>query len=540
MMFLDETQEVTRKMKGVTTFDFADTTKDGRPTRLPVSVAPPEKKFTGDIDILPAELESQAMGVFFTHFTQQSTYYQNNQSLFNNLSKDSEDASSQALYNAMIALGLVTLYHYPPNPLQAPLAEHAEAKYLSAVRALNQAISDPVEVKADGTLLAVMILVMYETFAVPSSHSPELGKPNVTTLGAWSNHVDGAAALLEMRGANQFATRDGLRLFVQAGIPLCVNCMQKGLPLPDVMTELTLAARDAGHPSDADPMQNALWRAFEFTVKFTSFWGQVRNQQTADLCDLVSICTTLDEEGVKAAHAILGSAPRRVIQRSDLNMFPQLLSDDSIMPLGYCHEYALFNMAELSNGMRAMRLQINQLLRSLLLIGMTRRPPLFSTAEHTALLQHATDTMRAMSDGIVASVPQYLGYLSGSRQSSPVDGSSTIGKPNFLWSHFPRPSSALMGSLPLVRSASGCHLPWALSASANCDTATEDHRQWVVQRLAQIAAECNVQQASFLLERVKTKSWPEGWWRAVCPAHGRGWQPERRESEDGPGYVGYG
>ncbi|KPI42122.1 uncharacterized protein AB675_5630 [Cyphellophora attinorum] len=414
MMFLDETQESSSTSNS--------TPRHAGSAPLPISLGPEQKTFSGDVDVLPTQLETQAMEFFFTHFTpqehRQNTFFESAQHPLSNLSASAPDASSLALYNSVLALGLISLYHFPPEPLSAPLPEHASAKYLAAVRALNRAICDPYEVKKDATVLAVTILIMYETFANPDSKSPDPRQKHVSTLSAWSNHAEGAAALLEIRGPAQFATIDGRRLFVQAAIPICVNCMQRRIDLPECISDLTIAARTMPSHIEGQPgtVMGALWRCFEFTVKYTAFWGKTRHPPATtstpeELTSLVSMAVTLDEEAVGAAHTVLGSAPRRVIQKSDLP--PGSFDYEDLMPLGYCHEYALFNMAELSNGIRAMRVQVNQLIRSILLIGMTRRPPMFSTAEHTTLLQHATDTMRAMTDGIVASVPQYLATWMG-------------------------------------------------------------------------------------------------------------------------------
>ncbi|KFZ23568.1 hypothetical protein V502_01955 [Pseudogymnoascus sp. VKM F-4520 (FW-2644)] len=72
------------------------------------------------------------------------------------------------------------------------LAQRSREFYGRAISALNSAIRDPDQVKSDQTLYAVLLLSGHQTITW------ELGAPQ-----AYGTHIDGAAALLRVRGKEQ-------------------------------------------------------------------------------------------------------------------------------------------------------------------------------------------------------------------------------------------------------------------------------------------------------------------------------------------------
>ena len=93
------------------------------------------------------------------------------------------------LADCMKAVGLAAL----ASAAHAPeLVKEAKKRYLSAIQLTNAALGSGV-VKNDSTLLAIMLLSIFETLTSNEQRS----------LSAWSNHIDGAAALIKIRGAEQ-------------------------------------------------------------------------------------------------------------------------------------------------------------------------------------------------------------------------------------------------------------------------------------------------------------------------------------------------
>ncbi|ETN36665.1 uncharacterized protein HMPREF1541_08943 [Cyphellophora europaea CBS 101466] len=545
LMFHDETEVVARKMRSELSFDFASDSDRGalpQPSIPQKSIAFPQVD-TSSIQTsdLPPALETQATTFFYRHFLLNNTYYANETELFANLSPLSPLPSVRSLYHSIVALGLGSLVIHSSTHSEVPLSVYSEAQYLAAISALGSAVSSPSEATSDQTLLSVMILTIFETFTLSTPKLSPNAQPTVPSLTAWSNHISGAAALLEARGSDQFARPDGLRLFVQAAVPLCVNCLQQGRPVPESIPSVVAEGRARNLINEASLPQSP-WHSFEFVIRFTHFAGRVRQRQITDLVELLEYSTAMDQEAEDICAGLLGSNELQVV-----TSVPTLDPKDDILPLGYCHGYPSFMLAELLNGLRAFRLQLNGLVRSVLLVGMTQRPPLFPGAEHTTLLQQATDNIRTFSDEIIASVPQYLGYVPTSQHSPPYSGvdsrDTTPGappspgdiprKPAFPWSPFPSPSATALGSLPLVRSAGGCHMPWALMTVATTDVATKTTQAWVAKRLWQTARQYSIAQAAVLAKRVSEGTWVEGWWRGISPKDGKGWTPAEEAGRGG-------
>lgn len=527
MMFLDETEIVSKKMKADLSIQQSMLSKDSLSPPAPIKPASIPRQIARTFATLPPELESQATTVFYTYFALDKQSNESKSTLFATVSPDSPLPGARALYHSMVALGLASMAIH--TSADSGLSEHAEAQYLTAISALSPAVSSPTEVKSDQTLLAVMVLTIFETFSLPAP-SQTSSTNQVTNLTAWSNHVSGAAALLEARGIEQFETQQGARLFAQAAIPLCVNCMQAGKLIPPIIPQLLEEAK-AREGINFTSVVTAPWRSLQMIIQFTDFIVRVRQRQITDLLHIMEAATTMDGE----AHSILTNMPQYADRQVVTNITP-LDQYEDMLPLGYCHAYSSFMASEITNGLRAFRLQLNGLMRDCLLIGMTRRPPLFTDPSDYQLLQSTTENLRTISDEIIASVPQYLGYIPttlfatspptttlnppGSRATTPIPSG-----PNFLWSPFPPPPPHLpLGALPLVRSAAGCHMPWALMTVAVTDVATPETQAWVARRLQQVSEQCHVQQAAALARRVREGSWVEGWWRGVCPKDGLGWR----------------
>ncbi|CAI7566547.1 unnamed protein product [Penicillium bialowiezense] len=110
-------------------------------------------------------------------------------------------ASQKAMQASVIATATAMLSRVRQLP---SLKDVAHREYGSALRLLNSALSDVEEAKTNQTLGAVVLLAIYE---VVTSRSPE-------DIDSWTNHINGATALLDIRGTDQLKSETGLRLFL--------------------------------------------------------------------------------------------------------------------------------------------------------------------------------------------------------------------------------------------------------------------------------------------------------------------------------------
>lgn len=125
---------------------------------------------------------------------------------------------NSALSCVIKAIGLAGLSSYRSAPALMP---SAFAQYSLALGFVGSALRNPALAKTDQTLLTIYLLGIYEV--QPSTFLQAFQKFNSTktdigreeqSMKAWEQHIAGAAALLKLRGKQQFQTERGVRLFV--------------------------------------------------------------------------------------------------------------------------------------------------------------------------------------------------------------------------------------------------------------------------------------------------------------------------------------
>ena len=532
-MFLDETPGVTSKARKSSLNKSTSSTSTSTTPPIPAWEQFDLKKSLSAGDTprsLSPSLEAQSTAFFFEHFAIDENLSSQYQTYATSITEASPGL--QALHHSIRALGLAGLSRFEGA---SHLTRLSESQYLDAIRAMNTALQDPDTAKKDYTLLAVMILTAFETVA---------GGDGNNTLAAWSNHVKGAAALLAARGTEQFQTDDGVRMFIQAAIPVIVSCISQGIRVDETIMRLSQDAKQFADQSDP------AWQMFEHKLLFADFYGQVKQKIITDPLLVLQRAAELEE---------LGRTVTATLQEPSPWTYQTVQTDEpsDMVPLGYYHVYSYFFCAEMWNGVRAIRIVLNQMIRSFLLLGFAARPPLFTDQAYTLMFQHATDSLFTLQNGVIASVPQYLGYKAR-RTSSSMDFSSGKGKapasqpptrtptptgtsfgeplsaspvstqqPQFLWSNFPQKryqipllspaSSASMTPLPIIRAGGGAHLPWLLFLLGTTDITTSKLRAWSIDRLRTVGTEMRIQQALSLAEKLEDGSYVEmeGWWRNI-------------------------
>nr|UPX44848.1 hypothetical protein FAC5L9_11 [Penicillium camemberti] len=130
------------------------------------------------------------------------------------------------------------------------LMEVARKEYVSALTLLNDALANPEEAKSNQALGTVVLLAIYE---VVTSRAPQ-------DIDLWTNHINGAMALLEMRGPDQLNTETGLLLFMHLRYQIVrlspqfvfwiISCMQRDVRVPESLLESSRYILDL-RPSEA-------------------------------------------------------------------------------------------------------------------------------------------------------------------------------------------------------------------------------------------------------------------------------------------------
>ncbi|KAK4556885.1 hypothetical protein LTR86_005866 [Recurvomyces mirabilis] len=104
------------------------------------------------------------------------------------------------LLTPIIACGLAAISNITSD---TPLRNTARKYYVDAITALNEVLKDPILVREDRTLIAIMLLSLHEPLWLDSNHA----------VHSWDQHMNGAVQVLQLRGQAQLRTEFGRMLF---------------------------------------------------------------------------------------------------------------------------------------------------------------------------------------------------------------------------------------------------------------------------------------------------------------------------------------
>ncbi|KAL3458260.1 Alpha/Beta hydrolase protein [Aspergillus heterothallicus] len=171
-------------------------------------------------------IEDLAAGFFFSKYNIYNGPY------FSSISRDwlcevyVMDPTCDLLRTAIEAIGMAGL----SNTSYAPhLSVQAQDRYGKALAALDGALQDPCAATRDTTLMAVILLGLFE---VVSSDAADESR-------YWIAHAAGAMALLQLRGPGQFARPRGGQLYVFTRSQILSACLTQGLPVPPALVNIT-------------------------------------------------------------------------------------------------------------------------------------------------------------------------------------------------------------------------------------------------------------------------------------------------------------
>jgi hypothetical protein len=400
---------------------------------------------------------------------------------------------------SMTALGLAGIANLSTGVSYKP---EAMRWYLKALRMTNNALATSSEVRSDNTLLATMMLSMFEA------------TNNDTSLMGWSEHVSGSALLLKIRGIEQFSTPAGRRMFMQTVAMLTMTCFGKGVEIPDFIHEMNKENEkweDEKNPGD---------RFYRLQIKTTDFRAHIVKGHITDLHEIVEKALEIDRVAQSTFDDTDEDWSYEVIQTH--GKIPGVYGD-------FYHVYAHISGAQTWNWVRYNRIYLLDIIRNCLLAGFATTPPIFAGNRYLRLLETSTQSLYQMQADILASIPQYLHdtpntplpYSIGfaKDQIAHIDPkpslrtSSSPSQPKYFWSnfrekepHYPGPPHGTpKDRLPIVRVAGGYSPIWAIYVAAATPIATPESQAFVLKTLDRITHEFGVNQAKVLAGALKMK-----------------------------------
>ena len=400
------------------------------------------------------------------------------------------DDLGDTLISCMRAVGLAGLSNYARA---SEMRREARRLYLEAIQHINAALRSPTQAKEDSTLLSVTILSQFEVLDDSSSHS----------LIAWENHINGAAALLKLRGPEALRTPTGVRLFIQVTSSVMAICLKHKLPLPDIISPL--AEEVSKHVIRSDPG----WRYFDTYRRITEYYARIRRGLVTDVYQVLALALELDRLAVESFSNIPPRWYYAIVPTT---------ADPDVVFSGYYHVYDSFISAYLWNSLRTLRMLLHEIIRRTIIHDRYSTPP-YSTPHQ---FQTSTEILSSLQADILASVPQNIGYVSH-KEKHPTDRSTSYleswepqsSGPAFPWLDFRShdmiyeifdmaqwDDSLPRYRLPLTRMLGGTFLPWALYTAGMVDVATDDVRRWCSRILRFMEAKMGIRQAAALADEV--------------------------------------
>lgn len=455
----------------------------------------------------------------------------------------------------MTALGMAGLANLRMDPA---LKRQATQWYLKSIKMVNAAIADPEKARNDTTLVGVHLSSMFEATS------------NDKSLAGWSNHVEGAASLVKMRGKEQFSTLAGRRMYIQTIGLLTQNCIGQGIALPVFVQELN---REAMKYLDLSDPRHAY---FFLHIETSDFRAHVINQSELNLPQ--TIARALELDGV--ARSIFEEADA-AWQYETVPSFGQVAG---VFGDSY-HVYPAHATAQTWNWVRHNRIYYHDIIRNCILIGLATSPPALVGSEYVDILGRSTRMLLQLQSDILASMPQFLNDtprvvstelpgIGHERPHGPQATTDTLSdatmslevkatwktppvKPapnpetptsfyapkasktffdNFEAENVEFPDKIRSGvtatvqdRLPIVRVSGGYSTIWSLYIAGAMPTASSASQDFVFQCLTRISQELGINQANVLAHALKLKRQMDNNGEvafALCPQYLPEWSAE--------------
>lgn len=337
--------------------------------------------YTSSSDVLASKLQERGTAFFFSRYVAASHGCNQNYAFIYDVWKppDSAQARVDAVTVSMTAVGLAGLAHVTGSTETMTQAQHS---YGIALGLTYRALRDPVEVTKDTTMLAVLILGTYEFV---SGHSP-------STMRAWQDHVNGAAALADIRGVAQFRTRAGVRMFLMLSHSVLVSCIQSGLPMPPTLVSLRREL------SSVDELDGPAWGTVDPMYRALQARYDIKTGKLDNLEDIVDTLFRIDDE---FSHILAGLPSSWQFRRVQL-------TEPDPRALGIiCHVYSGLIQATSWNSVRAIRMLVLETIVEQLCSSSQAL-----SESHRMLLARSITLLTLIGEAIAASVPQHFGVVS--------------------------------------------------------------------------------------------------------------------------------
>lgn len=421
--------------------------------------------------IVPS-IEDQALGFFIGNYVAKPTIVPRGQ--FEWIPELlSQSNTEEIIRSSVSAASLAALANATKSP---GVMRQAQAAYVSALRITNDALRIKETAVQDSTLLSVIMLGTYENLVFQDRRSVQ----------AWARHIDGACALLNLRGKEQFKSDLGRRMFHQFYGVILLVALETGRAVHPGMYDLYQVM----NPTSDYSVHGRQWTTRMINVLHDAI--TLNQDKHSDPRTMVNIALSINRE--------LGKLKK--LMPHIWNYETIRLEQPSEYLYGDIYQFYLDPwIAQMWNNIKSCRMYLFKIVRENLVRGCTQfNPPIFSHDEYEFNKTTAEEIVQSTAASIVASVPQITGMIpfpdlstARRRASNPeLEESSavfTIQPPGTY--------------LDPTQSTQMVHVIWPLYAAGQTDLATPELRQWAIDMLHFVALRIGTRQAVVLAEELK-------------------------------------
>jgi len=183
--------------------------------------------------------------------------------------------SRGVLASAIIAIGLNAL---AGKAHDNQLVLYSRIKYSHTLNELNQALQDTYRAKSDEVLTTVLLMAQLESISNPS-------------LDSMFAHLEGAKALVKLRGLEALRSLVGMRTFTSLRAQIALACIMRNEKIPDIIVELS-------HKSKDFPSNDSNWASplTMIVMSFCNIRARVHAGEVTDVSEILASFYAVDQE----------------------------------------------------------------------------------------------------------------------------------------------------------------------------------------------------------------------------------------------------
>jgi hypothetical protein len=209
----------------------------------------------------------------------------------------------------------------------------ARRSYGQALSLTNKALQSTQLAMKDTMLLTVLLLDLFENLAP---------KDEPSSLESEKKHIDGAIAVVKLRGSNQFSEPVSLKMFHLLSRNVLMRCLQRGIAVPQDFISLRTSA--AEFVDKEDPK----WRFSDLMIQYALLRSVIRSSQCSET-QILSTAMQMDEELFKMCSTM---PPAWYFSRRNRPNPSKACTE--------LHDYPNLTVQKLWNNMRSVRILLNE------------------------------------------------------------------------------------------------------------------------------------------------------------------------------------